>query len=144
MLCTANPAVICRSIKHSQWRLRSAGQAHLVLCFSSLLPIYALCVWLQSPADVSNAANGGQVLLDEPTFAAVKEGMRRLGLITADGLDYDKLYASSKHSSKHSSKRGSKHAGGGSSRRALSSSGGSGSGAVTPRFLSRILSSSRG
>jgi hypothetical protein len=91
-------------------------------------------------ADVSNAANGGQVLLDEPTFAAVKEGMRRLGLITADGLDYDKLYASSKHSSRHGS---SKHVGGGS-RRALSSSGGSVSGAMTPRFLSRILSSSRG
>jgi hypothetical protein len=33
---------------------------------------------------------------------------------------------------------------GGGSRRALSSSGGSASGAMSPRFFSRILSSSRG
>jgi hypothetical protein len=90
--------------------------------------------------DVSNAANGGQVLMDEPTFAAVKEGMRRLGLITADGLDYDKLYASSKHGAKHSS---SKHSRGGHVRR-LSGSGVSSSGGVSPRFLSCIFSSSRG
>lgn len=47
-------------------------------------------------ADVSTAANGGQVLMDEPTFIAVKECMRRLGLITAAGLDYDLLYSSSR------------------------------------------------
>jgi hypothetical protein len=101
----------------------------------SFLLLFPLSLRLNaSAADVSNTANGGQVLLDEPTFAAVKEGMRRLGLITADGLDYDKLYASNKHSSKHA---------GGGSRRTLSSSGGSASGALSLRFLSRILSSSR-
>jgi hypothetical protein len=45
--------------------------------------------------DVSTAAAGGQVLLDSATFAAVKESMRRLGLITAAGLDYEQLYAAS-------------------------------------------------
>lgn len=43
--------------------------------------------------DVSNAANGGQILMDEPTFTAVKESIHRLGLVTASGLDYRRLYA---------------------------------------------------
>lgn len=45
------------------------------------------------------------MLMDEPTFISVKEGMRRLGLITAAGLDYDLLYASGRHS--NGSKAGS-------------------------------------
>lgn len=32
-------------------------------------------------------------MMDEPTFTAVKESMRRLGLVTASGLDYRRLYA---------------------------------------------------
>jgi hypothetical protein len=36
---------------------------------------------LTSYPDVSTAATGGQVLLDEPTFAAVKESMQHLSMI---------------------------------------------------------------
>lgn len=44
-------------------------------------------------ADVSNAAVGGEVLLDEPTFLQIKEDLWRLGLISGAGLDYDLLHA---------------------------------------------------
>lgn len=44
-------------------------------------------------ADVSTAAHGGQVLLDEPTFLGVKEAMWRLGAVGPDGLNYDALMA---------------------------------------------------
>lgn len=60
------------------------------------------------PADVTNAAHGGQVLLDEHTFVAVKETMWRLGAVGPNGLDYDALLAtkSARHSMSSSSSSG--------------------------------------
>jgi hypothetical protein len=43
--------------------------------------------------DASNAAHGGQVLIDAATFTAVKEAMWRLGAVGPAGLDYDALLA---------------------------------------------------
>lgn len=61
------------------------------------------------PADVSGAAHGGQVLMDEPTFTAVKEALWRLGAVGPNGLDYDALLAtkSARHSMSGSSGNGS-------------------------------------
>lgn len=64
-----------------------------------------LVLWFN--ADVSNAANGGQVLMCETTFHAVKEELWRLGLVTASGLNYDLLYSGSSSSSKGGSRSGS-------------------------------------
>lgn len=53
--------------------------------------------------DVSDAAHGGQVLLDEHTFLAVKEAMWRLGAVGPNGLNYDALNAtkSARHGTAH-------------------------------------------
>jgi CelD/BcsL family acetyltransferase involved in cellulose biosynthesis len=44
-------------------------------------------------ADVSDAGNGGQVLMDDATFARIKEELHPLGAVDANGLNYDKLAA---------------------------------------------------
>lgn len=63
---------------------------------AAFLPFYCChanaCCFLRT--EVSNAAQGGQVLLCEATFTAVKEALWRLGAVRANGLDYDLLLAS--------------------------------------------------
>eukprot|EP00775_Hariotina_reticulata_P004239 gene4239-4489_t len=44
--------------------------------------------------DVSTAALGGQVLVDEATFQGVKEALWRLGAVLATGINYDLIYGS--------------------------------------------------
>lgn len=70
-----------------------------------LIPLLLLMLLLYSCADVSTAAAGGQVLVDESTFLAVKEDLWRLGLVTAAGLDYDLLYNAAAGSSRSGSSR---------------------------------------
>lgn len=46
-----------------------------------------------APADVSDAGNGGQVLLDAATFSKIKEELAPLGVVDANGIDYAQLEA---------------------------------------------------
>eukprot|EP00878_Enallax_costatus_P015917 GHUV01016686.1.p1 GENE.GHUV01016686.1~~GHUV01016686.1.p1 ORF type:complete len:509 (+),score=139.69 GHUV01016686.1:281-1807(+) len=48
-------------------------------------PLYKMAV------DVSDAGNGGQILLDQETFIRIKEELHPLGAIDANGLNYSKL-----------------------------------------------------
>lgn len=68
------------------WLSTTSLSSSLLAHLSTTCPVFA---------DVSNAANGGQVLMDEPTFTAVKEELWRLGLVTSTGLNYDMLYNAS-------------------------------------------------
>jgi hypothetical protein len=45
-------------------------------------------------AAISDAAAGGQVLCDEASFAAVRAELRRLGAVTAQGVDFGQLSSS--------------------------------------------------
>jgi hypothetical protein len=39
---------------------------------------------------VSDAGNGGQVLMDESTFKAIKEDLRPLGAVGPGGINFNK------------------------------------------------------
>jgi len=54
-----------------------------VLCVCVLAPM--------TPADVSDAGSGGQVLVDETTFIKIKEDLRPLGAVGPSGINYNKL-----------------------------------------------------
>jgi hypothetical protein len=68
---------------NSPWQLLSAKA---VLNGSITTPAAAA-------ADVSDAGNGGQILMDDATFARIKEELHPLGAVDANGLNYDKLAA---------------------------------------------------
>lgn len=44
-------------------------------------------------SEVSDAGNGGQVLLDATTFSKIKEELAPLGVVDANGIDYAQLEA---------------------------------------------------
>lgn len=52
---------------------------------SSLLSRYSCA------AVVSDVANGGQILMDAATFAAIRNNLHRLGRVGPDGMDYQQL-----------------------------------------------------
>lgn len=48
------------------------------------------CAAAAAPPDVSDAGNGGQVLMDESTFKAIKEDLRPLGAVGPGGINFNK------------------------------------------------------
>jgi hypothetical protein len=54
------------------------------------LSLYLLLL-LHCPAVVSDFGNGGQVVMDHVTFAAVKESLTVLGAVEAAGINYTRL-----------------------------------------------------
>jgi hypothetical protein len=86
--CACAPA-LCRRAQH-----RAQCPSHFPVYPPSLfLPQCVFPACICHCADVSNAAHGGQVLMDAATFTAVKEAMWRLGAVGPAGLDYDALLA---------------------------------------------------
>lgn len=58
------------------------------------LPLAALIAAAAAAnAEVSDAGNGGQVLLDAATFSRIKEELAPLGVVDANGIDYAQLEA---------------------------------------------------